>query len=438
MSKVVRHVVLARKGCNELRRHNRITYTLTTEENKVPSFAYEAIDKKGATVKSSIEADNIEKAQALLKSQDLIPVHVKEQDALTKDIDLSALSGGPDPRAFSVFCRQFVSMSQAGVSLIDSLNMLSEQTENTKLRTAIRAIQTDVEKGESLTVAMRRQKLMPPLLCSMVEAGEASGSLDIAFDRMATHFEKDAKLKAMIKKAMIYPVIVVIVAIAVVIVMLEMVIPTFTDMFADMDMELPGITLAVISLSEFIAQKWYIIVAVVAAIVIAFRQFKKSAFGEMTLAKIGLKAPLFGALTVKTSSARLARTLSTLLAAGLPLVDAVGITADTMDNKIVKDALIAAKDEIIQGTPLSVPLKQCGLFPPMVYQMTRIGEESGDIEGLLTKLADYYDEEVENATASLTAAMEPMIIIVLAGIVGTLIGSVMAPMASMYQGLDRL
>ncbi len=402
------------------------------------SFGYEAINAKGATIKGSIEADNIDKATAMLKAQELIPVNVKEQDALTKDMSFAFLSKRPDARAFSVFCRQFVSMAQAGVSLIDSLNMLSDQTENKVLRDAIREIQTEVEKGESLTVAMRKQKIMPRLLCSMVEAGEASGSLDIAFDRMAVHFEKDAKLKAMVKKAAIYPIIVIIVAIAVVIVMLRMVIPTFADMFKDMDMELPEITKGVIKLSDFIGEKWLLIVIVVGLLAFGIKAFKNSSYGEMVFAKAGLKMPLFGSLTIKNSSARLARTLSTLLAAGLPLVEATGITAETMDNKIIKDTLMAAKDEIIQGTPLSVPLRQCGLFPPMVYQMTRIGEEAGDIEGLLEKLADYYEEEVEAATASLMAAMEPMIIIGLAGIVGTLIGAVLAPMAKMYEGLDNL
>ncbi len=403
----------------------------------MPSFAYEAINSRGTTVKGNIEADNIDKAQALLKGQELIPVTVKEQTALTKDISLD-FGGKPKARDFSVFCRQFVSMTQAGVSLIDALNMLGEQTENKKLCKSIKEIQADVEKGESLTVAMQKQPIMPSLLCSMVEAGEASGSLDVAFDRMATHFEKDAKLKAMVKKAAIYPVIVIIVAIAVVIVMLEMVIPTFSQMFTDMDMELPAITKGVIALSDFIGEKWYIIVAIVIVAAIGLRAFKKSAFGELIFAKAGLKMPLFGSLTIKTASARFARNISTLLAAGLPLVDAVGITADIMDNMLIKNALNASKDEIVQGTPLSVPLKQCGLFPPMVYQMTRIGEESGDIEGLLEKLADYYDEEVEMATASLMAAMEPMIIRVLAGIVGTLVGAVMAPMAQMYAGLDNL
>lgn len=403
----------------------------------MPGFAYEAINSKGLTVKGSVEADNIEKAQALLKSQELIPVSVRETAGLTSGIDFS-MGKKPTARDFSVMCRQFVSMTQAGVSLIDALNMLSDQTENKRLCKSIREIQTDVEKGESLTVAMNKQPIMPPLLCSMVEAGEASGSLDIAFDRMATHFEKDARIKAMVKKAAIYPIIVVIVAIAVVIVMLEMVIPAFSDMFKDMDMELPAITKGVMALSEFIAQKWYLIILVVGGAVFGIKAFKKSSTGEMIFAQAGLKMPLFGSLTIKTASARFARTISTLLAAGLPLVDAVGITADTMDNLLIKNALNASKEEIVQGTPLSVPLKQCGLFPPMVYQMTRIGEESGDIEGLLEKLADYYDEEVEQATASLMAAMEPMIIIVLAGIVGTLIGAVMAPMASMYAGLDNL
>ncbi len=403
----------------------------------MPSFAYEAINSRGTTVRGNIDADNIDKAQALLKGQELIPVTVKETSALTKDLNFE-IGGKPKARDFSVFCRQFVSMTQAGVSLIDALNMLSEQTENKRLQKAIREIQADVEKGESLTVAMQKQSIMPPLLCSMVEAGEASGSLDVAFDRMATHFEKDARLKAMVKKAAIYPIIVIIVAIAVVIVMLRMVIPTFSDMFKDMGMELPAITKAVVALSDFLGEKWYLIIAVVVGIVFAFRLFKKSSTGEMVFAKLGLKLPLFGSLTIKTAAARFARTISTLLAAGLPLVDAVGITADIMDNKLIRNALNASKDEIVQGTPLSVPLRQCGLFPPMVYQMTRIGEESGDIEGLLEKLADYYDEEVEMATASLMAAMEPMIIVALAAIVGTLIGAVMAPMAAMYTGLDNL
>lgn len=400
-------------------------------------YSYVVVDSAGKQKKGSIEADTEERAIALLKAENLIPVEITEQNLLTKDISLD-FGGKPKARDYSVFCRQFVSMTQAGVTLIDTLNMLGDQTNNKKLGKSVREIQAAVEKGESLTEAMREQKYFPSLLCSMTEAGEASGSLDIAFDRMATHFEKDAKIKSMVKKAAIYPVIVCIVAIVVVIIMLTKVIPSFTSMFADMDMELPSITKAVMAASDFMMARWYIVVAVIVGVVLLFKWFKSTDYGEMLFAKIGLKLPMFGQLTVKTASARFARTISTLLAAGISLVDAVEITANIMDNRVVKDALLACKEEIVQGVPISVPLKNCGLFPPMVYQMAKIGEESGDMEGLLEKLADYYEEEVEMATQSLMAAMEPLIIIVLAGIVGVLVGAVMAPMASMYSGLDNL
>ncbi|MDO5574129.1 MAG: type II secretion system F family protein [bacterium] len=401
------------------------------------SFSYEAVDQLGKVKKGSIEADTRDKAFADLKSQGMMPMSVAEQSALTKDINID-IGGKPKARDYSVFCRQFVSMTQAGVTLIDALNMLGEQTENKKLAKAIKEIQVDVEKGESLTTAMRAQKFLPSLLCSMVEAGEASGSLDVAFDRMATHFEKDNRIKAMVKKAAIYPIIVCIVAIVVVIVMLTTVIPSFTDMFEDMDMELPAITKGVIAASDFMMTKWYLVIAIIAGVVVLFKWFKSTATGEIIFATIGMKMPMFGALTVKTASARFARTVSTLLAAGISLVDAVEITANIMDNKIIQNSLLDCKDEIMQGVPLSTPLQKSGIFPPMVYHMAKIGEESGDIEGLLEKLADYYEEEVEMSTQALMAAMEPLIIIVLAGTVGVLIGAVMAPMAQMYAGLDNL
>lgn len=403
----------------------------------MPGYSYEAIDQNGKEKKGSIEADTKEKAIAALKADGYIPISVVEQSVLTKDIQID-IGGKPKARDYSVFCRQFVSMTQAGVTLIDALNMLGEQTENKKLAKAIKEIQMGVEKGESLTNSMKEQKFLPSLLISMVEAGEASGSLDTALNRMATHFEKDARIKSMVKKAAIYPVIVCIVAIVVVVVMLTTVIPSFTDMFADMDMELPAITKGVMALSDFMVAKWYLVIAVIAGAVALFKWFKSTSTGEYLFAQIGLKIPLFGALTVKTAAARFARTLSTLLAAGISLVDGVEITANIMDNKLIADALHDCREEIIQGVPLSAPLQKCGLFPPMVYHMTRIGEESGDLEGLLEKLADYYEEEVEMATQSLMAAMEPLIIIVLAGIVGTLVGAVMAPMAQMYTGLDNL
>ena len=401
------------------------------------SFGYVAVDKAGKEKKGSMEAENAEKVSQSLKSEGLIPIEIAPQNALTKDINIE-IGGKPKARDFSVFCRQFVSMTQAGVTIIDALNMLSEQTENKRLQKPIKEVQVNVEKGETLGNSMREQGIFPSLLLSMVDAGEASGSLDVAMERMATHFEKDAKMKALVKKAMIYPIIVCIVAIGVVGVMLTFVIPNYSTMFEDMEMELPGITKAVLALSNFVIAKWYLILIVIALVAFGIHWFKGTSTGEYLFGQIGLKIPLFGQLTIKSSSSRFARTVSTLLAAGISLVDAVEITANTMDNVLMKYALLDCKEQILQGVPLSQPLETCGLFPPMVYHMTRIGEEAGDIEGLLEKLADDYDEEVEIATQSLVAAMEPMIIIVLAAIVGVLIGSVMAPMLAMYQGLDNL
>lgn len=401
------------------------------------SFGYLAIDKTGKEKKGSLEAESQDKAMLQLKSDGLIPIEVTKQSALTKDINIE-IGGKPKARDFSVFCRQFVSMTQAGVTIIDALAMLSEQTENKHLKKALKEVQINVEKGETLGDSMRQQKIFPSLLLSMVDAGESSGSLDVSMERMAVHFEKDAKTRAMVKKAAIYPIMVCVVAIGVIIVMLTFVIPNYSSMFEDMDMELPGITKAVMAMSEFVIHKWYLIAIVVALVVAFIKWFKQTSYGELLFGRIGLKIPMFGSLTIKTSSARFARTLSTLLAAGIPLVDGVEITANTLDNVILRNAMKNAREEIIQGVPLSKPIEECGLFPPMVYHMTRIGEEAGDIEGLLEKLADYYEEEVEIATESLMAAMEPMIIIVLAAIVGVLIGAVMAPMLSMYQGLDNL
>lgn len=401
------------------------------------SFAYEIVDQTGKIKKGSLEADDREKALTMLKADGSIVTSLGEQDALSKDIKFE-IGGKPSARDYSVFCRQFVSMTKAGVSLLESLEMLGEQTENKRLQRAVKAVKISVEKGESLTASMREQKIFPSLLCSMVEAGEASGSLDTALDRMATHFEKDAKIKALVKKAAIYPAVVCVVAVAVIIVMLTVVVPSYSSMFEDMNTELPGITVAVVNASNFLKSKWYLVLIVLAATVGFFKWFKKTKTGEYFFAKLGLKIPMFATLTVKSSSARFARTASTLLGAGMSLVDTVEITSGIIDNKIISDALKNCKEEIIQGVPLSAPLKECGLFPPMVHHMVKIGEETGDIEGLLEKLADYYEEEVEMATQSLMAALEPLIIVLLAGIVIVLIGACMAPMLAMYNGMDNL
>ncbi len=402
------------------------------------TFAYEAMNTEGKLIKGSLEADNIDRARDSVKAQGLTVVSLGTQNALNKNLSFD-MSKGPNVRDLSVFCRQFVSMIRAGVTILDSLQMLGESTENKKLREAIFDVRTSTETGMTLSGAMAEfPNIFPSLLISMVTAGEASGSLDIAFDRMGKQFERTSKTQALIKKAMIYPIIVVLVAIAVVIVMLEVVIPTYTSMFAELDTELPAITKAVVAMSDGLKNYWFIIVPVIGAIAFGIITFKNTDQGKHFFGKIAINFVLTHEITVKSASALMSRTLSTLIGAGLPLVEAVDITSGVMTNIYFREALEHAKEEITIGQPLSRPLEEAGIFPPMVYYMVRIGEETGNIEDMLNKNAEYYEEEVEMAVQSFMAMLEPMIIIVLALIVGVLIGAVMAPMLAMYQGLDNL
>lgn len=403
-------------------------------------FTYVAIDGKGKQVKGSLDADNQMKASDQLKKDGLTIIELKEGSALNKEVSLGSFGKKKVKiRDLSLLCRQFVSLNRAGVTIIETLKMLAEQTENPTLQEALVEVSTSVQKGDSLAIAMRqRSDVFPELLCHMVAAGEASGNLDVSFERMAQQFEQSAKLQSMVKSAMTYPIIVLIVAFAVVIVMLEFVVPTFMGMFADMDIEMPKITLAVVAVSDFVQANFILLLVIIAAIVAGVMYFSKTATGKGLFHRIAIKAPVFGNLTVKQSSARFARNLSTMLAAGISTPDAVQIVGDTMNNVYYKEVMANARVDVMQGVPLSTPLEKSGLFPPMVYHMVRIGEETGNTEAMLDTLADYYEDEVEEATKALTTMLEPMMIVLLAGICGTIIGAVIAPMGAMYEGLDNL
>ncbi len=402
------------------------------------TWGYVAIDRSGKEIKGSKDADSSEALVRELKGQGLIVLETTEQNALTRDISFD-FGGKPTPRDLAVFCRQFASITRAGVTIIETLGMLGEQTENKKMQKALMAVKADVEKGESFGDSLSQHpKVFPDLLIQMVKAGEAAGNLEDAMDHMAMQFEKSAKTQALVKKAMIYPIVVALVAVGVVLVMLLFVIPRYMDMFEQLDTELPGITLMVVNMSNFIKNYWYILIPVIIAIAFAVKAYAATNSGKHVFGKIQLKIPAIKNLVVKSACSQMARTLSTLLTAGVPLTEAVDIVADTMQNVWFKEALKEALDQIMIGVPLSQPLQTSGLFPPMVYHMVRVGEEAGSTEEMLGRLADYYEEEVEMAVQSLMAAMEPMIIIVLAAVVGVLIGAVMAPMVSMYSALDNL
>lgn len=401
-------------------------------------FTYQVIDASGKEKKGNIKAEDENDAKRKLKNEGYMVISLTKATALTKEISFE-IGGKISPRDLSVFSRQFVSMVNAGVTILDTLEMLGEQTENKTMAKAIKGVYGDIQKGETLSDGLRNYpKVFPKIMISMVAAGEASGKIDVAFERMANHFEKSAKMNGMLKKAAVYPIMVTIVALVVVVVMLVKVIPSYQDMFNDMGTELPKITQIVVEMSHFVTGYWFIILAIIIAAVIGIKAFSKTIPGQQLFGTISRKLPVFGNLVVKTASSNFARTLSTLIYSGLPMIEALAITANTMTNYWYKQALQEAKDEVSKGVPLSEPIIASGLFPPMVGHMTKIGEETGDLEGMLNRMSEYYDEEVEMATQTVMAAMEPLIIMVLAVVVGGIVAAIMAPMLSMYTSMDSL
>lgn len=401
-------------------------------------FSYIAITKEGKERKGKMEAGDETKVRVSLRGEGLIPINVTELNLLNKDINITV--GNPvKVRELSVFCRQFQSILNAGVTIVNALDMLTEQTENKVFKTAIKETKQSVERGETLADAMRKSpKIFPPLLVNMVEAGEASGSLDKAFGRMAIQFEKTAKLKALMKKAMIYPVMLLLVATAVLIIMSVVVVPQFAKMFTEMGSDLPVITKFVMRISDIIRFRWYIIALIILFFIVGVRALQTMEEGKLIFGKLKLRMPILGRLHVKSSSANFARTLSTLISSGISVTKALEITSRSMTNVLFQKALEKTKEEAERGVSLSTPIAASNLFPPMVSQMLRIGEETGNIEGMLDKVAEYYEDEVEIATQSLSASLEPIIIIVMAVIIGVIVMAIYMPMVSMYQGLDKL
>jgi type IV pilus assembly protein PilC len=401
-------------------------------------YYYIAVDPEGKQRKGRMEAPDEERVFNILKADGLFPVIIKDQGFLSRDIKLD-LSSPVKSRDLSVFARQFGSIIRAGVPIVKALMMMAEQTENKTLRKAIINAELMVERGEPLSDAMRTQgKVFTPFMINMIEAGEVSGNLEKVFERIAVHYEKETRLRSQIKKAMIYPAMLGVISLGVVIFMLVFVIPSFMKMFEDMEIEMPAITVAILKLSNFIRQEWLLLVIVLVGLIFSFLAFKNSQTGRKYLDSMALKAPIFGKLNVKTTCARFTRILSTLISSGISLIDAIELTARTIDNVVIKKALITAKEEVIRGIPLSAPLLASGLFPPMVHHMIRIGEDTGSMESMLDKIADYYDEEVELTTASLTAALDPIIIIVMALIICVMLIAMLQPMFAMYEQMGTL
>lgn len=403
----------------------------------MPGFNYTAINRNGKRVRSSLDASSIETAKSSLRGAGYTILDIKEQTTLNRDIEIPFL-GKPKAKDMAVFCRQFVSILRAGVSVASVLSMLGQQTGNKKLRAAIREMQADVEKGESLATSMRRHpKIFPAILVNMVAAGESSGNLEESFRQMELYFDRSKRTKSKVTSAMIYPCVLIVVMIVVLIVMMTKIIPNFLKTFEDMDAELPKLTLGVMAVCDWFKVWWWVPLLVLAALIVGGVLFHRTDKGKHFFGWLARKTPVVGNLTVKTACATFCRTMEVLIGSGLTLTDSMDLAASNMGNIYYLEAIRDARGMVAEGTPLRESLVRTGIFPPMVSNLVGVGEETGDLQSMMGKVADYYDEEVDEATKKLLNLMEPAIIIFMAVFVVIIVLAIYLPMINMTKAFDK-
>ena len=400
------------------------------------TYQYQVITASGKEKKGTLEAKSRDAAMSMLKNDKNIVVKCEESTG-SNALAFIHKAKKVSYRDLALFCHQFSSINKAGVSVVEAFGMLADQTENVALQDAINAVHSDIAKGETLAKSMKRQGgVFPEMLCNMVEAGEASGSLDKSFDRMSIQFEKDAELTQAVKKAVTYPIVLIVVMIGVLVAMMVFVVPTFMNMFADLDVEMPASTMVLVHVSDFLVAWWWLLLIITVAVIFGWKAYAATDSGKEVTSALAIKIPILGPIKTKSACARLGRTLCTLLAAGVPMVDAIDLTGRSMENLLYKRAMKEAKEQVLRGVPLSRPLQTCGLFPPMVVHMVAIGEETGNIESMLENVANYYEEDVQLATQQMMTLLEPAIIIVMAVVVGYMAVAIFSPMFTLYDALS--
>lgn len=394
----------------------------------MPEFKWVGKDQNGKEVRGVMTADNADLVRLQLRRQKITPIKVKTR---LKDVQIviPGLGYRISDRDLVVFTRTFATMVDAGLPLVQCLEILSQQTENPVFAKAISEIRQSVESGTTYADALRKHpKIFDDLYCNMVEAGETGGILDTILNRLASYMEKSITLKRQIKSAMVYPIGVLSVAVGVVILLLWKVIPTFAKIFVQLGSTLPTPTRVVMALSDFVVANLPIIVLVIVGIVVGIKQFYRTEKGAKLLDGIMLKMPVFGDLLRKTAVAKFTRTLGTLISSGVPILDGLEITAKTAGNKVIEEAVMKTRVSISEGKSISDPLAQTEVFPPMVVQMIAVGESTGALDSMLDKIADFYDEEVDISVANLTKLLEPLIILFLGVIIGGLVLAMYMPM----------
>ena len=398
----------------------------------MPHYTYTAVDSKGKRFTGILEAGNAtqlglklrEKNLYIIKAEDQVEVESSKKVGANRKVKVKPLA---------VFCRQFATLINAGITAVKALDILYQQNEDKILKVYIGRVYEAVQKGEAMSEAFRKQGLaFPELFINMVMAGESSGNLDAVLVRMADHYEKENKLKNKVKGAMIYPLVLMTLTIIVVILMLTVVLPSFTGIILAGGGTLPLPTRILIGTSDFLKNFWYLVAGIITLAAIGWRAFKRSEKGKLWWDATKLKIPVVKKSLRMIYSSRFARTLSTLLSSGIQMLQSIDITARVIDNQLIHDKLKTSMEDIRKGTPLSLALKKTEQFPPMIYNMISVGEESGLLDDILAKTAAFYDEESDAAIQRLVGLLEPLLIVFMAVIIGFIVISIALPMFSMY------
>ncbi|MFQ5431918.1 MAG: type II secretion system F family protein [Nitrospinota bacterium] len=395
----------------------------------MPAFVYKYQTKFG--VKSGeIDAESIEAAEAFVRRQRITPISLKPKP---KDLLEGLGGGGPTEKDIVIFVRQFSTMIDAGLPLVQCLEILGGQAPNVIFAKAINDMRSRIEQGETFADALRRHpKIFDDLFCNMVEAGEVGGILDVILGRLAAYIEKAAALKSKVKSAMVYPIAIMVIATVVTTFLLVFIIPSMAEMFMEMGgKELPAVTRSVITISDALINNWYIFAGTPIVIYFIVSKIYKTNKGRLAIDKLLLRLPVVGMLIQKIAVAKFSRTMSTLISSGVPIIEGLEITAKTAGNRVIEDAVLDVIDDIKQGKGLADPLRLQGVFPPMVVQMIDVGEHTGALDAMLSKIADFYDSEVDDAVDALTSLMEPMMMVVLGIIVGYIVIAMYMPIFQM-------
>lgn len=404
---------------------------MAEQVQKLSSFKWEGTDRKGAKLKGEISGQNVPLVKAQLRKQGVNPTKVVKKSNLT----LGGTGGKIKPMDIALFTRQMATMMKAGVPLLQSFDIIADGMEKPAMRDLVGEIKQEVAAGNSLANSLRKKPLyFDDLYCNLVDSGEQSGALENLLDRVATYKEKSEALKAKIKKAMNYPIAVMVVALIVSAILLIKVVPQFQSVFAGFGAELPAFTLMVVGLSEFMQEYWWLVLFGILGAGYVFKTVRQrsKAFRDL-LDRMSLKLPIVGDILYKSAVARYARTLSTTFAAGVPLVDALDSVAGATGNVVFVNAVNKIKQDVSSGTQLNFSMRTTGVFPAMAVQMTAIGEESGALDAMLDKVATFYEDEVDNMVDGLTALMEPMIMAVLGVVVGGLVIAMYLPIFQLGQ-----